>query len=60
MAGRRSCPPIIFVTAKRAVAVSAAFVAGVAVAVTIGTAIAMAVANELSLGDSSTRGPRVP
>ena len=53
MAGPQIMSAIIFVTAKRAVPVSAAFVAGVAIAVTLGTAIALAVANQLSLGDSS-------
>ena len=53
MAGPQIMSAIIFVTAKRAVPVSAAFVAGVAIAVTLGTAITLAVANQLSLGDSS-------
>ena len=56
MAGPQIMSAIIFVTAKRAVPVSAAFVAGVAIAVTLGTAITLALANELSLGDSSNSG----
>lgn len=57
MAGPQIMSAIIFVTAKRPVPVSAAFVAGVAVASTVGTAIALGLASLLgdatSLGDSS-------
>ena len=58
MAGPQIMSAIIFVTAKRAVPVSAAFVAGVALAATLGTAIALALADLLSLGDSSDSGSK--
>jgi len=57
MAGPQIMSAIIFVTAKRAVRVSLAFVVGVAIAATAGTAIALGLASllggSLSLGDSS-------
>jgi Sap, sulfolipid-1-addressing protein len=57
MAGPQIMSAIIFVTAKKPVPVSAAFVAGVAIAVTLGTAIASGLAGLLgdatSLGDSA-------
>lgn len=53
MAGPQIMSAIIFVTAKRAVPVSVAFVAGVAIAATLGSAIALGLANLLSLGDAS-------
>ena len=57
MAGPQIMSAIIFVTAKRPVPISAAFVAGVAIAATLGTAIALGLAGLLgdatSLGDSS-------
>lgn len=60
MAGPQIMAAIIFVTAKRAVAVSVAFVAGVAIAATLGTAITLGLATLVgggdSLGDSSEPG----
>ena len=60
MAGPQIMSAIIFVTAKRAVPLSVAFVAGVAIAAAVGTAIAMGIASLLdgasSLGDSSDSG----
>jgi hypothetical protein len=62
MAGPQIMSAIIFVTAKKAVPVSAAFVAAVAIAATLGTAIALGLANLLgdatSLGDSSGAGSK--
>ena len=62
MAGPQIMSAIIFVTAKRAVPLSAAFVAGVAIAATIGTAIALGIASlldgALSLGDPSDSGSK--
>jgi Sap, sulfolipid-1-addressing protein len=60
MAGPQIMSAIIFVTASKAVKLSASFVVGVAVATTVGVAIALALVsllgNGLSLGDSSDRG----
>jgi Sap-like sulfolipid-1-addressing protein len=60
MAGPQIMSAIVFVTAERAVPVSAAFVTGVAIAVTLGTAIALGIAGLLgdatSLGHSSDSG----
>jgi hypothetical protein len=57
MAGPQIMSAIIFVTAKRAVPVSVAFVAGVAIAATLGTAVALGLAGLIgdatSLGSSS-------
>jgi Sap, sulfolipid-1-addressing protein len=53
MAGPQIMSALIFVTTKRAVATSAAFVAGVAIAATVGVAITTWLAGLLSLGDSS-------
>ena len=57
MAGPQIMSAIIFVTAKKAVPVSVAFVAGVAIAATLGTAITLGLGTLLggatSLGDSS-------
>jgi hypothetical protein len=57
MAGPQIMSAIIFVTAKKAVAVSMAFVAGVAIAATLGCAITLGLASllgySISLGDSS-------
>jgi hypothetical protein len=62
MAGPQIMAAIIFVTAKRAVPISVAFVAGVAIAATLGTAIALGVASLLgdatSLGDPSAAGSK--
>jgi hypothetical protein len=57
MAGPQIMSAIIFVTAKKVVPVSVAFVAGVAIAATLGTLVALGLASLLgdatSLGDSS-------
>jgi hypothetical protein len=60
MAGPQIMSAIIFVTAPKAVRVSAAFIVGVAIATTVGVAIALAVAgllgDNISLGDPSNKG----
>ena len=60
MAGPQIMSAIIFVTASKAVKLSASFIVGVAVATTVGVAIALALVsllgNGLPLGDSSDWG----
>ncbi len=62
MAGPQIMSAIIFVTARKVVPVSAAFVTGVAIAATLGTAAALGLASLLddatSLGDSSDSGSK--
>jgi hypothetical protein len=60
MAGPQIMSAIIFLTASKAVKLSASFIAGVAIATTVGVAIALAIVsllgNSISLGDSSDGG----
>ena len=60
MAGPQIMSAIIFLTASKAVKLSASFIAGVAIATTVGVAIALAIVsllgNSVSLGDSSDGG----
>lgn len=56
MAGPQIMSALVFVTTKRAVAVSSAFVAGVAIAATAGVAITTWIASLVSLGDESHSG----
>jgi hypothetical protein len=56
MVGPQIMSAIIFVTASRAVRVSAGFLAGVALATTVGTAITFSIASVFNLGDPGDSG----
>lgn len=56
MVGPQIMSAVIFVTAPRAVRVSAGFLAGVALATTVGTAITFSIASAFNLGDPGDSG----